>query len=111
MQTTTTKTALEQLTALAFAGETSTAPRAPRASAFAKWLDVLVAEKGIDTTAVFTVEGPSGANFMAYANVIAAMKSAPTHEQKRIKSMLVRIDFVNGDVRHYLRHLAAAIAV
>ncbi len=113
MQTTKTTTALEALTALAFAGETAARPavRAARPSAFAKWLDTLIAEKGIDASAVFTVEGPTGANFMAYSVVLDAMKTAPFAEQKRLKAMLVRIDFVNGDVRRYLRHLAAAIAL
>lgn len=48
---------------------------------------------------------------MAYSNVVEATKLAPAHEQKAIKTMLVKIDFVNGDVRRYLRHMAQAIAL
>lgn len=39
------------------------------------------------------------------------MNLAPASEQRAIKTMLVKIDFVNGDVRKYLRHLAQAIAL
>lgn len=78
---------------------------------FTRWLDTFLAEKGIDLDRTFTVNGPSGPNHMAYANVVEAIKQAPAHEQAGIKSMIVRIDFKNGDVRHYLRHLAQAIAI
>ena len=47
---------------------------------------------------------------MQYVHVVAAMQLAPKHEQAAIKTMLVKIDFVNGDVCRYLKHLAQAIA-
>lgn len=82
-----------------------------RASGFSRWLDTFLSEKGIDLEDRFTVHGPVwGENDMAYQNVVDVMKQAPAHEQAGIKNMLVRIDFKNGDVRHYLRHLAQAIA-
>jgi len=82
-----------------------------RASGFARWLDTFLSEKGIDLEDRFTVQGPEwGENNMAYQNVVDVMKQAPAHEQAAIKNMLVKIDFRNGDVRHYLRHLAQAIA-
>ena len=82
-----------------------------RASGFSRWLDTFLSEKGIDLEDRFTVQGPTwGENDMAYEHVVAAMKQAPAHEQAAIKTMLVKIDFKNGDVRHYLRHLAQAIA-
>ena len=59
----------------------------------------------------FEIDGPSGPNLMSYAVVVETIKSAPDHERKGIKSMMVKIDFVNGDVKHYLRHLAQAIAI
>lgn len=39
-----------------------------------------------------------------------AMFSAPAHEQAAIKTTLVKIDFRNGDILHFFRHLAGAIA-
>lgn len=78
---------------------------------FAAWLDTFVAEKGIDLEAIMTVPGPSGDNFIPVSALLAAMKAAPSHEQAGIKSMVVKIDFRNGDVLHYFRHLAQAIAI
>lgn len=78
---------------------------------FTKWLNTFIAEKGIDIEDSFTVKGPNGDNHMQYVHVIAAILGAPASEQAAIKSMIVRIDFRNGDVRHYFRHLAQAIAI
>lgn len=78
---------------------------------FANWLDTLIEEKGIDLEQGFSVEGPSGENHMSYQNVVDAIKGASANEQAGIKNMLVRIDFANGDIRHYFRHLAQAIAI
>lgn len=30
----------------------------------------------------------------------------PTHEQEKIYDIIVKIDFLNGDVNHFLKHLA-----
>jgi hypothetical protein len=78
---------------------------------FNTWLDTLVSEKGIQTDQRFDVEGPSGTNSMEYGHVIEAIKQAPKHEQANIKTTLVKIDFANGDICHFFRHLAQAIAI
>lgn len=78
---------------------------------FTKWLDTLVSEKNLDTDQMFLVAGPSGENHIPLAIVLDAIKSAPAHEQAGIKNMLVKIDFRNGDVCHYFKHLAQAIAL
>jgi hypothetical protein len=78
---------------------------------FAKWLDTLVEEKGIDPEMLIEVEGPSGANIMPLEVVLDAMKATTPSEQAAIKTMIVRIDFANGDVVDYLKHLAQAIAL
>ena len=36
---------------------------------------------------------------------------APQNEQAGIKTMIVKIDFLNGDVIDYFKHLARAIAL
>ncbi len=77
---------------------------------FSEWLDTLVSEKGLDTEHVFTVEGPSGANFIPLGCILDLIHSAPNKEQKGIQDMLVRIDFRNGVVMDYFGHLAKAIA-
>jgi hypothetical protein len=78
---------------------------------FAQWLDTLVEEKGIDPEMLIEVEGPSGTNIMPLEVVLDAMKATTPGEQAAIKNMIVRIDFANGDVVDYLKHLAQAIAL
>ena len=77
---------------------------------FADWLDTLIEEKGI-TGETVTVTGPSGPNHIPLECLTDAIKAAPHHEQQHIKATLVHIDFANGDVMHYFRHLAQAIAI
>lgn len=78
---------------------------------FNTYIDNLISEKGIDLEAVIEVEGDMGANQIPVGVLVDAMKSAPAHEQAGIRDMLVRIDFKNGDVMDYFRHLAKAIAL
>jgi len=78
---------------------------------FSKWLDVFLYEKGIDMDETVEAEGPGGTNWIPVGSLVELMKQAPRHEQTGIKNMLVRIDFVNGNVRDYLAHLAQAIAI
>lgn len=74
------------------------------------YLKMFFAEKDIDQDEGFVIEGPSGPNHMTYGVVIEHITIAPKEEQKAIGDMIRRIDFKNGDVKHYLRHLAQAIA-
>ncbi len=78
---------------------------------FTTWLDTLTSEKGIDLDDYFDVDGPSGVNCMSYRHVIDAIKQTSKTERDGIKKVLVKIDFMNGDVCHYFRHLAQAIAI
>jgi hypothetical protein len=78
---------------------------------FAKWLDTFTTEKGLDVEQVFVVTGPSGDNHIPLGCVIEAIKSAPAREQQAIKATIVKIDFRNGDVCHFFKHLAGAIAL
>ncbi len=78
---------------------------------FKTWFDTFIAEKGIDTERRFEVEGASGTNSIPAGCVIEAIHAALAREQSAIKTMIVKIDFVNGDVYDYLRHLAQAIAI
>jgi len=79
---------------------------------FDKWLDTLIEEKGLDIEDTFEVNGSEwGWNFIPLGCVIEAIKSTHKVEQARIKDMLVKIDFVNGDIMDYFKHLAKAIAL
>ena len=78
---------------------------------FDHWLDIFVDEKEIDLEEIITVDGANGANFIPVTCLIQAIKNTCDREKESIQSTLVRIDFVNGDVMHFFRHLAKAIAI
>ena len=78
---------------------------------FDKWLDTLIEEKGLDTEELFIVDGPSGPNYIPLGVVIEHIKITTANEQRQIKDILVKIDFANGDVMHFFKHLAGAIAI
>ncbi|GHT70881.1 hypothetical protein FACS1894110_23090 [Spirochaetia bacterium] len=78
---------------------------------FETWLDTLIEEKGIDLESRFEIEGASGTNSFDYAVIIETIKHTGKQEQAAIKNMLVMIDFRNGDICHYFRHLAQALAI
>ena len=77
----------------------------------AKYIETLMEEKSFDLEERFEVEGMSGPNSMTYQIIVDAILGAGEMEQDGIADMLRRIDFKNGDVRGYLRHLAQAIAI
>lgn len=78
---------------------------------FSTWLNTLVSEKGFDSEHMFLVEGDSGENHIPLGCVLDAIKQAPKHEQKAIKSALVMLDFRNADLLGYFGHLAKALAL
>ena len=78
---------------------------------FEQWIDTLVEEKEMDPEQILEVEGPSGLNQIPLGVVIEAIKTAPAHEQKAIKEVVVWLDFLNADIVRYFRHLAQAIAI
>ena len=77
---------------------------------FENWLNTFIEEKDFDLEMIFEVEGPSGMNIMPFWVVRDAILATTEQEQTAIKSTLIQIDFRNGDIRHYFRHLAQAIA-
>ena len=78
---------------------------------FATWLDTFVDEKGIDPERRLIVEGSSGNNSIPVGCLVDAMKQAPRHEQEQIRNKIIQIDFHNGDVMDFFRHISSAIAV
>lgn len=81
---------------------------------FNNWIDTFLSEKGIDLETGFIVEKEDsifGDNHMTIGNVVNAMKATGPSEQQAIKNNFVKIDFMNGDVTGYIKHLAQAIAV
>ena len=76
---------------------------------FEKWLDTFIEEKNIDPEEYFEITDDNGWNLIPYGCIIEAMKATSPEEQAAIKKTIVQIDFINGDVKHYMRHLAQAL--
>jgi hypothetical protein len=71
------------------------------------YLTNLIEEKGKSLETGIEIEGHFG---MTYQNLVDFIEEVPTQMQKDIRTMLVKIDFHNGDVFHYLNHLANGMA-
>jgi hypothetical protein len=74
-----------------------------------KYLRDFFAEKDIPEKN-FTVQGPSGENHIPNTVVVEHISQCSAAEATQIGNVLRRIDFANGDVNHFLEHLAGAIA-
>jgi len=71
------------------------------------YLANLIEEKGKSVDAEIKIEGHIG---ITYQNLIEFIEGIPNEMQKEIRTMLVKIDFHNGDVFDYLLHLAKGMA-
>ena len=77
---------------------------------FNKWLDTFLAEKNIELDNTFEFNNENGFNLMTYAVVVEYVKNTAKENQTKIKNTLVKIDFLNGDVLHFLKFLGKGIA-
>lgn len=76
----------------------------------ANYLARFFKEKDLDER-IYNVTAPDGTLHMIPTGcVIEAIHAAPVQEQKQIAGVLRQIDFRNGDVHHFLNHLAGALA-
>ena len=77
---------------------------------FNKWLDTFLEEKQIDLERYLEIIGSDGNyNLIPVGIITEQIKKAPKHEQESIKKMMVKIDFINGDVLDYIGFLGKAI--
>lgn len=77
---------------------------------FNKWLDTFIEEKGIDLNDVVEITTNNNTHFFEIGNIVEHIKATTKEEQTAIKDMIVKIDFYNGDVIDYFKHLAKALA-
>jgi len=68
-----------------------------------RYLTTLITEKGRDVEDTINIDGHIGLTYKMLIDFIAGM---PDSMIKDIRKMLVKIDFLNGDVFHYLTYLA-----
>ena len=74
-----------------------------------KWIETLIEEKQINTGECFKIETAKQHHFMPLQLVVENILSAPHSEQKQIKKMLIKIDFMGGDILDYFKHLARVL--
>ena len=71
-----------------------------------QYLENLITEKGQDLeNEVIQIDGHFGITFEVLIEFIVSAKQY----HKQIRNTLVMIDFKNGDVFHYLKHLATGM--
>jgi hypothetical protein len=85
------------------------AARSPKArkSAAQKYLELFFDEKEVPYES-WEIEAFEETHYIDTDFIIAAIKEAPKSEQDEIVHTLRRIDFVNGNVNHFLKFLAEA---
>ena len=72
---------------------------------FTKWLETFLEEKNAPHKA-WEIEANGTTHFIDSDVVIEAIKTTSGQEQAQIKNTLVMIDFKNGDINHFFKHLA-----
>lgn len=81
----------------------------PEENSFNNWLDTFIDEKGILLDDTFELEKNGTLHIFEIGNIVENIKATSSEEQAEIKDMLVKIDFYNGDVIDYFKHLAQAL--
>jgi hypothetical protein len=74
----------------------------------AKYLELFFEEKEIKYES-WEIEHNDNIHFIDTDYVIEAIKTAPAEEKEQIANTLRKIDFVNGNVNHFLKFLAEAL--
>lgn len=67
------------------------------------YLEALITEKGVDLEGEIKIDGHIGLTWQMLVDFIVE-QAVEYHGE--IRKTLVKIDFLNGDVFHYLTHLA-----
>ena len=76
-----------------------------------KYFRTLLNEKGISLDTVLEVEGKEwGVNFIPVEVVVEFMETRDLATQKKMRNNLTKIDFMNGDVMHFITYVAKFLA-
>lgn len=76
---------------------------------FEKWLDTFIDEKGLDLTEEFKSEKNGIKIRFEYKDVLDFIKTLPDKEQLDVKNILVKLDYLNKDIKDFLQNLSEAI--
>ena len=74
-----------------------------------KYLKTFLKEKDLPFVQWELTDKEGNTHIITNEVVIEAIGGAPRHEQEAISNVIRRIDFVNGDINDYLKHLAGAL--
>ena len=77
---------------------------------FLNWFETFLQEKNLPYESWEIMSENGTPNIIDSDVVIEHIKIAPVHEQKHIKDMIVKIDFLNGNVNPFFKHMAGALA-
>jgi predicted hydrocarbon binding protein len=76
-----------------------------------KYFRTLLNEKGISLDTVLEVEGKEwGLNMIPVEVVVEFMETRDIATQKKMRDNLTKIDFMNGDVMHFITYVAKFLA-
>lgn len=78
---------------------------------FDEWFETFIAEKNLPFCDWEIKDRKGEVNFIHSGVVVEAILGAPDHEKAKIKDTIVKIDFKNGDVNHFFKHLATALVM
>ena len=73
------------------------------------WFEGFFEEKELETMTWEIEDNKGNTHIITNEIVVEHIQASPEEEQRKIKDILVKIDFANGDVNHFLNHLAKAI--
>ena len=74
------------------------------------YITTFFAEKNLDDR-IYEVENGGTLNLISTADVIEKIGLTSGDERQKIESILRDLDFHNGNVHHFLEHLAQAMAI
>jgi len=74
-----------------------------------RYLQTFFREKNLPTVDWSLTDDDGTVHLLTNQTVVAWIFVAPKHEQLAIGDMIRKIDFANGDINDYLKHLAGAI--
>jgi len=75
---------------------------------FAKWFDVFLEEKDIDQEEVLDINVGNDFHIIPIKIITDFIKTLDKETQRTIKQTFVEIDFKNGNVKHFLKHIFRA---
>tara|TARA_R110000824_G_scaffold332656_1_gene519272 strand:+ start:53 stop:304 length:252 start_codon:yes stop_codon:yes gene_type:complete len=77
---------------------------------FKNWIDTFIEEKDLPMEDTFTIDKNGTMNIMSYKTIYEHMLIANDQEQEQIKNMIVKIDYMNGNILNFFQYLGKLIA-